>query len=114
MALALACLGVFGQASARHQPLLAKPWPLLDFNSCAKPRYPAAALAAGRTGTVSLGFKVDTSGRVIDSEVNGSSGHRDLDEAARNAIKLCAFKPAVRQGERAPAWALVKYVWTLE
>lgn len=114
MVLALACLGVFGQASARHQPLLAKPWPLLDFNSCAKPRYPAAALAAGHTGTVSLGFKVDAGGRVIDSAVNGSSGHRDLDEAARNAIKLCAFKPAVRQGERAPAWALVKYVWTLD
>ncbi len=114
MFLALACLGVFGQASARHKPLLAKPWPLLDFNSCAKPRYPAAALASGRTGTVSLGFKVDAAGRVIDSEVNGSSGHRDLDEAARNAIKLCRFTPAVHDGERAPAWAMVKYVWTLE
>ena len=114
LVLATACLGVFGQASARHQPLLAKPWPLLDFTSCAKPLYPAAALAAGHTGTVSLGFKVDTSGRVIDSAVNGSSGHRDLDEAARNAIKLCAFKPAVHSGQRAPAWALVKYVWTLD
>jgi bla regulator protein BlaR1 len=110
---AAACLGLFAQASARHQPRLATHYPRLDFNSCARPAYPAAALAARHTGTVTLGFQVDARGKIIDSVINGSSGHRALDEAARSAISLCSFKPAIQAGAPVAGWSMVKYVWVL-
>jgi bla regulator protein BlaR1 len=113
LGLAAACLGVFAQASVGRQPLLADQRPRIIFSSCAKPAYPAAALAAQHTGTVTLGFRVDIDGRVIASEVNGSSGHPELDQAARSAIERCVFHPGMQHERPVRAWTQVKYVWTL-
>lgn len=88
--------------------------PLADFKSCAKPHYPQASLAAKHEGTVSLGFLVDASGSVVDAKVNNSSGHELLDTAARDAIKLCKFAPATKDGKAVQDWANVKYIWTLK
>jgi bla regulator protein BlaR1 len=87
---------------------------VLDFASCAKPIYPSAAVKEQRTGTVKLGFLVNTDGAVEDSRVERSSGHDDLDQAAREGIKLCKFMPAIRDGKHAKEWVRVQYVWTLK
>lgn len=82
-----------------------------DFNTCDKPHYPAASLAAKHEGTVALGFLVDATGAVLEAKINRSSGHEPLDIAARDAIKLCKFKPAQKDGQAVQGWANVRYVW---
>ncbi|MCC2960370.1 M56 family metallopeptidase [Massilia sp. IC2-278] len=87
--------------------------PLAQFNSCAKPMYPAEALAKRLQGTVTLQFKVEADGSVQDSKVMKSSGDASLDEAARVAIAKCTFTPATVNGKPKAAWAPVQYVWSL-
>ena len=88
--------------------------PLAQFNSCAKPMYPAEALAKRLQGTVTLQFKVEPDGSVQDSKVMKSSGDASLDEAARVAIAKCTFTPATVNGKPKAAWAPVQYVWSVE
>lgn len=88
--------------------------PLADFNSCAKPEYPAADLAAGHTGTLTLGFQIDATGKVVSSRLRKSSGHAGLDTAAHEAIAKCRFSPALANGKPVPSWTSVQYVWTLD
>lgn len=87
---------------------------LADANSCAKPNYPAAAARNGDSGTVILALLVGTNGRVSDARVTRSSGYRDLDKAAVNALSLCQFKPAMNDGVPEAGWAQIAYVWSLE
>lgn len=114
LALAAACLSVFAQASVRHHPSLVDHSPMAIFSSCAKPAYPATSLALQHTGTVTLGFEVGTDGKIIDSVVNGSSGHPELDDAAMNAIRQCSFRPGLKSGTPVRSWTQIQYVWTLE
>jgi D-alanyl-D-alanine endopeptidase (penicillin-binding protein 7) len=84
----------------------------LDFNSCPKPVYPRDELAAGHEGKVTLQFRVDAAGAVNDSKIDKSSGFPALDEAARDALAKCSFKPATADGRPVAAWTQVQYVWT--
>lgn len=114
--MALACAALAGcagvQTGASEQFAGTEP-ARVDFNSCAKPVYPPEALAAKRTGTVTLGFLVALDGTVADTKVMRSSGQRDLDETARDAIKLCKFTPAMKNGSPVQEWTPVQYVWVL-
>jgi protein TonB len=85
-----------------------------DANACAKPDYPTNAARNGETGTVTLALLVGTDGKVAGSKIQRSSGHRDLDKAAVNALSMCKFKPAMNGGVPEQAWAQLSYVWTLE
>jgi len=87
---------------------------IADFNTCRKPEYPHADLAAGHQGTVTVDFLVDTNGAVIDSAITRSSGYTSMDEAARGALLKCRFGPAMQNGEVVKTWTKVQYVWTLE
>lgn len=63
------------------------------------PRYPPSARAQGKQGTVWLAVDVDAAGRVIQVRIKTSSGHRVLDEAARQAVlDRWRFRPR-RDGE---------------
>lgn len=95
-------------------PALLNKTPVADFRSCAKPQYPAADLAAGHQGTVTLGFLVDAGGTVARSTVDKSSGYASMDEAARGALAKCHFHAGLQDGKAATRWAKVQYVWTLE
>jgi protein TonB len=81
---------------------------------CATPQYPAAALRNEESGTVTLALLIGADGRVSQSRVDHSSGHRDLDKAALNALSMCTFKPAMNNGQPEAGWAQIAYVWTLE
>jgi protein TonB len=87
---------------------------LADASGCAKPNYPANAARNGETGTVTLALLVGTDGRVTSSRVQKSSGSRDLDRAAVNALSLCQFKPGMNNGVPEAGWAQIAYVWSLE
>jgi periplasmic protein TonB len=58
------------------------------------PRYPASARAQGKQGTVWLAVDVDARGRVVQVQIKTSSGHRVLDETARQVVlERWKFKP---------------------
>jgi len=88
--------------------------PVVLAASCEKPEYPSASRRANETGTVLLSFLIDVNGKVIESKVETSSGHRRLDEAARAGLELCKFRPATVNGQPTRAWARIEYVWRLE
>jgi bla regulator protein blaR1 len=102
-----------GQRGADLEPGLNRT-AVADFNTCRKPEYPHADLAAGHQGTVTVDFLVDTDGAVIDSAIAGSSGFASMDEAARGALLKCRFGPALKNGRVVREWTKVQYVWTLE
>ena len=85
------------------------------YGSCPqKPVRPEAATRENRHGTVALSFHVDADNTLLASKVKRSSGHADLDEAARVGIAKCKFKAATQNGVPVRDWAQIKYVWTKE
>lgn len=120
LGLAAACIAGCAQTPAavddKAQELAAEAVatrPIAQFNSCAKPQYPAEALARRVEGTVTLRFRIEPNGSVSQSTVQQSSGDVSLDEAARVAIAKCTFTPATVNGKPQPAWVPVQYVWKL-
>ncbi len=113
LALAGACLGIYGQAVASASAPVLERRPIIDFGVCGKPVYPAASLQAKEVGTVNMSFDVDATGKVQGSSVVKSSGHPALDEAARTGIAKCTFKPALAGGKPVSASVKVQYVWRL-
>lgn len=87
---------------------------VVDAKSCEKPAYPAASLRAGETGIVLLNFLINVDGNVLDSKVERSSGYRRLDEAAREALKLCRFRAGTVDGRPEQSWARIEYAWKLD
>lgn len=87
---------------------------VVDARACDKPEYPSAALRAQETGVVLLNFLININGGVLESKVERSSGSRRLDEAARQALGLCKFKPATVDGKPEQSWARIEYEWKLE
>jgi protein TonB len=81
---------------------------------CEKPDYPSASRRMEEEGTVSLRFLVGVDGKVIQSEIEKSSGFKRLDEAAREGLSKCRFQPATVDGRPEQAWASMKYTWRLE
>lgn len=82
--------------------------------SCAKPDYPSASRRLEEEGTVTLKFLIGVDGRVMQAEVEKTSGFQRLDEAARNALSKCQFKPGTVDGKPEQSWASIKYTWRLE
>jgi len=82
--------------------------------NCEKPEYPSASRRLEEEGTVHLRFLVGVDGKVIQSEVEKSSGFKRLDEAARAGLSRCQFRPATVDGKPEQAWASIKYTWRLE
>lgn len=100
-------------ATARPEPVRVPP--VIDAaRNCKKPSYPPASVRLGEKGSVLLRFLIDTDGRVKSSEVQSSSGHTRLDEAAREALSLCRFKPGISDGQPVEAWATLRYTWVLQ
>ena len=72
------------------------------------PRYPPRSIRAGDEGQVLLRVLVDANGTPIDVTIERSSGHRELDRAAREQVLTkWKFNPSQRGGVPVPAYALV-------
>lgn len=111
LGLSLALVAGCAQLPAKPQPVHTRA--MANFKSCAKPVWPAQSLRDENTGTVVLGFLIDTDGKVLDSRLENSSGYSPLDEAARTGISKCTFTPATSDGVPVRAWMKMQYVWTL-
>jgi len=82
--------------------------------NCEKPEYPSASRRFEEEGTVTLKFLVGADGKVKESAVEKSSGFKRLDEAARQGLAKCQFKPGTENGHAVEGWAGIKYTWKLE
>jgi len=87
---------------------------VISASSCEKPDYPSASRRLEEEGTVTLRFLVGTDGRVKESATEKSSGFRRLDEAARQGLAKCLFKPGTENGQPVEGWANIKYTWRLD
>lgn len=86
---------------------------IADARACA-PSYPARAYSNGESGTVQLALLVGGDGGVLESKVQKSSGHPELDKAARKALSQCHFKVAGNDRSAEPVWANVEYAFSLD
>lgn len=87
---------------------------VVDMSRCEKPVYPASSIRNGEEGTVTLAMLIGTNGRVMDTKTEGSSGYRNLDRAASQALSLCRFTPGTIDGVAQQSWTRVQYVWKLD
>jgi protein TonB len=83
-----------------------------DAKNC-KAEYPKASLMNEEQGAVGMLFLVSADGSVLDSKIEKTSGHKNLDKAAVKAISACKFKPGTKDGKDAQTWTKVQYVWSL-
>ena len=81
---------------------------------CTKPDYPSASRRMEEEGTVTLKFLIGVDGKVIQADIEKTSGFTRLDEAARNALSKCQFRPGTVDGKPEQSWASIKYTWRLE
>ncbi|WP_240126261.1 energy transducer TonB [Thermomonas alba] len=71
------------------------------------PRYPQEALRMNIGGTVKVRVTVAPDGRVDRLELAESSGNRDLDRAALEAVRRWTFRPALGNGQPVQAEVVV-------
>ena len=83
-----------------------------DSKNC-KADYPKASLMNEEEGNVQLAFLVSADGNVVDSKIEKTSGHKNLDKAAVKSLSACKFKPGTKDGAPAQTWTKVDYVWKL-
>jgi protein TonB len=85
-----------------------------DYLDNPAPYYPALSRRAGEQGRVVLRVRVNAGGSADEVQVQTSSGHARLDEAARDTVRRWRFVPAKRGDEPVPAWVLIPISFRLE
>ncbi|MEO7433264.1 MAG: TonB family protein [Dokdonella sp.] len=86
----------------------------LAYAGALKLRYPPTSMSRREQGTVLLRVLVDADGGVQRIEVQRSSGHSQLDKAARDAVLHAHFRPVLRDGLAVPAWGVVPIEFRLD
>jgi protein TonB len=66
--------------------------------------YPTVLRDSGIGGSVNVWFFIDEEGRVIQTQVNESSGYDALDDAALKVADIMRFSPAMNRENRVQVW----------
>ncbi|WP_116812756.1 energy transducer TonB [Steroidobacter cummioxidans] len=77
------------------------------------PRYPPQSRRLREQGVVVLRVVIDEHGEASSIEIETSSGHARLDDAARDAVLRAAFRPYVEDGEPRRALVLIPIEFAL-
>jgi periplasmic protein TonB len=110
VALALAGTGI---ASAAQPRPLEEVEIAATYASIKAPRYPQSAIDAKSEGDVLLRVLVNAEGEVEQVEVETSSGHQALDEAAMTAVRKWKFNAASNGYAAVPSWIGVPVSFSL-
>ena len=94
-----------GEGSGTGQ--VGAPFTQARYRETPQPHYPDSARREGKEGRVLLRVLVDEEGRSKLIEVNTSSGHDMLDQAAIEALKKWRFMPARASGKPVETWVKV-------
>ena len=76
--------------------------------------YPRLSKRNGETGRVLIRVYIDEAGLAKNLQVNRSSGHPRLDEAALAAVQKARFKPYTENGVAVAGWAFIPLDFELE
>jgi protein TonB len=87
---------------------------VVDKAGCREPQYPSASQRLGEEGVVTLRMLIGVDGLVKAAEIQNSSGHARLDNAAKEALSLCKFKPKHVDGQPVEDWNAINYRWQLK
>jgi len=74
--------------------------------------YPPLLRDAGIGGTVNVWFFIDEQGRVQRTQVDQSSGHKALDDAAIAVAEIIRFTPALNRDKQVPVWISLPITFT--
>lgn len=85
----------------------------IDTKDC-RPVYPRSSVRNSEQGTVTLAFHIDADGSLLESKIVRSSGFRDLDRAAHEAMRKCKLHPEVNGGVPVRSWLEFNYVWNIK
>lgn len=83
-----------------------------DLYACQRPVWPAAALALHASGTNSLEVRIHEQGYLLEGRVTGSAGRTDLDQAALDSLRGCAYHAVVSSGEAPGGWLRTQFKWS--
>ena len=108
------CVCQFSQCKAQEAASLTYLAPAIVNLSFCRPSYPRQALLRSEQGLVKLEFTVGIRGKLVGSRIVKSSGFRDLDSAALNALVHCSFRPAYRNGVPVQASFVIDYTWKFD
>lgn len=72
-----------------------------------QPIYPSESKKLKQQGKTTLNVLVNQLGYVQEVKLRQSSGHKNLDESAIEAVKTWCFSPATNSGKTVDAWVLV-------
>ena len=101
-------------------PPIARPAPVIAAHEGAnylknpRPPYPEVAMRHDWQGEVLLRVRVSPSGRADTIQIERSSGHDVLDEAAVEAVRGWAFVPSRQGGVALSGWVSVPIVFRLQ
>lgn len=76
--------------------------------------YPRLSKRLGETGRVMIRVFIDEAGLAQSAQVNRSSGHPRLDDAALAAVRKARFKPYTENGQAVSGWAFIPLEFELE
>ena len=76
--------------------------------------YPRASKRMGETGRVLIRVFIDLTGSATAVQVERSSGHRRLDDAALAAVREARFKPYTENGRPLASLAFIPLDFQLE
>ncbi len=74
--------------------------------------YPPLLRDAGIGGTVLVWFYIDETGKVLNTQVNQTSGHKALDDAAIQVANIIEFTPALNRDKRVAVWISLPITFT--
>lgn len=73
--------------------------------------YPPLLRDAGIGGSVNMWFFIDEDGKVLNTQVNQSSGYPALDEAATKVATIMQFTPAYNRDKKVQVWVSIPIVF---
>ena len=100
-----------GRAAATESPIVVPPYstaPNLsdwaEFDRATEEGYPLDLRNAGVTGSANVWVFIDAGGIVVETRIDTSSGHAELDQAAMRILESLTFEPAQNNGDPVGAW----------
>lgn len=109
--IALALIAALFSGCATVPPTCFETRGAVDLNQ--PPIYPPDSKKLEEQGKVILKAFVNRLGYVQDVKLRQSSGYKNLDDSAIEAVKTWCFKPPATSGKNVDAWVFVPIIFTL-
>ena len=81
--------------------------------ACREPEYPAASERLGEAGVSGISLLIGVDGKVQQSKIDTTSGHKRLDDAAIKAFSRCKFIVGTNNGVAEASWFSINYRWVV-